>query len=101
MYDSPKQLRRRQQEADRAHGMSLSHQRRIPTISDAQWNATCNYHIEQILVCGALGYHASAAAQAQAIVHKAVQRRAYEIMREYGRAYGKAMQMARAEMFTA
>jgi hypothetical protein len=99
MYDSPKQLRRRQQEADRAHGMSLSRQRRIPVISDAMWAATCDHHVGQIYANA--DDSRTVHAHARALVHMALQRRAYELMRQYGRAYWKAMQMARAEMYSA
>lgn len=94
-YDSPTQLRRRQQAAENK-APRKRRQQAIKISSEAEWAGKCDFHIEQI--------HANsdwadmAGTHARALVHMAIQRRAYQIMADYGRAYWKAMEMAKHEL---
>jgi dihydroorotase-like cyclic amidohydrolase len=76
-YDSPKQIRRRQQEAEKPR-TALRPRRRIPAISEADWNRKCDYHVNGILTKGAAGYHEMAAAHAEALVFMAIQYRLWQ-----------------------
>lgn len=98
-YSSPKTLRRRQQAAEAPKRTQRPSPIKVSTAEE--WGRTCDFSLTCLLI-QADECHADAAGRhAQAIVHMAVYRRALQIMRDYHRAYWKAMQMAKHELYNA
>jgi hypothetical protein len=95
IYDSPATIRRRQQAAE-ARAPRPRRQRQIKILTDEQWNATCDFHIAEIHNKSI--YPDSVSAHARALVHMAIERRAAEIQQQLGRAYWKAVLVARHEL---
>ena len=100
-YDSPKQIRDRQNQRNNAWGGARrrSAQPRTPTvITDEEWGRRRAYHILRIHVDGDAGHCDAVVRHAQALVHMAIQRRALEVMRAERRDYWTAMDTARIEL---
>src|SRR5262245_18052631 len=96
-YASPKTLRARQTAAENtAAGKRTRKAQQVTIPTDEQWNATCDFHIEQIHTKAA--YPDSVLAHARALVHMAIERRAAEIQRDLKRARWKATLIARHEL---
>lgn len=100
-YDSPKQIRRRQNAAnDKA--ARISRPIKYKLISDEEWETTCAYHLNAIQEKSNKGdaFWADVAGRhARALASLAVCRRALEIQRDFRRAYWKATAMARHELY--
>lgn len=101
-YDSPKQIRNRQNQRNNAWGAARRRSAQphtITIVTDEEWERRRDAHIERIHECDAAGQCDAAGRHAQYIVHETTHRRALEIMRDFGRAYWKAMAMARHELY--
>lgn len=100
-YSSPKTLRRRQQAAENKPARKPRRAQVVKPMTDAQWSATCDGHIACIREWqdkGGAIFANTAGRHARTLVHMAIQRRAYQIMADFGRAYWKAMDIARHEL---
>jgi hypothetical protein len=95
-YDSPTQIRRRQEARNSATPKRARRASAIKVPTDAEWVAKCDFHIEQIHSKSI--YPDSVCAHARALVHMAIERRAAEIQQQLGRAYWKAILVARHEL---
>lgn len=99
-YESPKQIRRRQLNAENKTARRRARSdwdRRI--LTDEEWEATCDQHVACLLSCARDGWADSAGRHAQALVRMALERRALQIMRDLKRAYWKAKLIARHELY--
>lgn len=68
-YESPKQIRRRQRQAEnKAIRRRVA---RVKTITNQDWNATCDFHIGRIREHIERGYAQSAYRHAEALAHMA------------------------------
>ena len=93
-YDSPKQIRRRQEQAEDKPARRRQ-SRKIAVFTDRYWDQTCNYHLQGIHN----GTPDVAGRHARALVTMAAQRRALQIMRDKRiLAFWTAMDMARNEL---
>jgi hypothetical protein len=99
MYESPKQIRRRQQTRNEAPRRRERQPRALKTLTDTKWNAACEFHIGRILAQAEAGHCEAAGRHAEALVHMAVTRRALEIMRKERRDYYSAMDTAKEELY--
>lgn len=97
-YDSPKQIRNRQQRAnDKA--ARRRQPRTIKVMTDELWAKCCDFHLAGIRANAEVGLHENAGRHARAIVTIAVQRRATELMRTFALvSVWKAMDIARREL---
>ena len=96
-YESPKQIRNRQNAAnDKATRRRAQRQWEQRVLTDEEWAMTCFAHIAFLRACEK--YPDSAGRHARFLVTAAVERRAFQIMRDFGRARWKAMNMARHEL---
>jgi hypothetical protein len=96
-YDSPATIRRRQVAAEnRAPKRTRRAAASTKVLTNEQWSATCDFHITEIHNKSI--YPDSVSAHARALVHMAIERRAAEIQRDLGRAYWKAILVARHEL---
>lgn len=94
-YDSPKTLRRRDQAAEKPRRYRKF---TITVSSDCEWETVCNFHLRCIDEKGKQGWADSAGDHARALVHMAIERKAAEIMRDFGRARRKAIEIAKREL---
>jgi hypothetical protein len=94
-YDSPTQIRRRQNAADNRAGKRTRKASPIKILTESEWSAKCDEHISAINNPISTD---NAAARARALVHMAIERRASEIQRDLHRARWKAVAMARIEL---
>lgn len=99
MYESPKTIRRRQQARNEATRRGGRGPQVVTVPTDEEWERLCDFHVTRICERAEAGAHQAAGRHAQALVHAALQRRAYQIMRNLGRAYWKAMLVARHELY--
>lgn len=98
-YNSPKQIRRRQLNAENKATQPRRQRKSTITVStDEEWERTCNFSLACLHTQANEGHCDAAGRHAQAIVHMAIYRRALQIMRDFGRAYWKATLMARTEL---
>lgn len=82
-YDSPKQIRRRQQAAEN----KVSRRRQaqpVKVMTDEQWNHACDAMLFRLDSLTWQRQADSAGRCGQALVHMAIQRRACELMRDFG-----------------
>ena len=70
MYDSPKQIRRRQQRAENKPARRYT---KTKTDFNQDWNATCDFHVGRIRAHIKIGYAESAYRHAEALAHMARQ----------------------------
>lgn len=96
-YDSPATIRRRQNSKDAPRRRARSTQS-IRVSSDEEWDRACDFHLFCIRERAEAGAFDAAGRHAQSLVQMALIRRAHQIMRDHGRAYWKAMMMARIEL---
>lgn len=96
-YDSPKQIRNRQQAADKPR--RTRQPREIKVMTDERWSAVCDFHIAYLRDRLEAGNADSAARHARALVTMAVQRRATELMSTFALiSVWKAMDVARHQL---
>jgi hypothetical protein len=93
-YDSPKQIRRRQQERQPRRTRKPAP---IRVASREEWDRACDFHLDQIRTNS--NYPETAGRHARALVTMAIYRRAAEVMLETGTGHAyKAVNIARVEM---
>jgi hypothetical protein len=66
--------------------------------TDVEWELACEFHLARLREQMEQGYADAAGRHAQALVHMALDRRAAQVMRDLGRAYWKAILVARHEL---
>jgi hypothetical protein len=99
MYDSPKQIRRRQQARNDAPRKRTRKPSPIKVSSQEEWDRTCDFSLTCLHTQAEQGHADAAGRHAQAIVHMAVYRRALQIMRDDHRSYFGAMKDAMRELY--
>jgi hypothetical protein len=96
-YDSPKQIRRRQQAAEN----KVNRPRRQQTIkvsTEEAWGRNCDFHLKQIEGHGRADRQDAVVRHVQAMVQGAIYRRACQMMPKYSRSYLAVVEMARIEL---
>ncbi len=96
-YDSPKQIRNRQQAAEKTRRARQA--KPINVMTDEQWESFCNFHLSNLHRRANEECADAAGRHARALVTMAVQRRATELMRTFALiSVWKAMDVARHEL---
>lgn len=98
-YESPKQIRRRQQRAEDKPARRTRQPRTIKTFNDYEWVIVCEFHVGRIQEQINAGHAESAGRHAQFLAHAAVYRRAQQIMRDQHCGYVKAERAAKLELY--
>ncbi len=97
-YDSPKQIRRRQQRQTDAPRRT-KRMRATKTFTDQDWRDACAFHIERIQHQISMGHAEDAGRHAEALAHMAATRRAFEIMATERPGFYEALNRAKAELY--
>lgn len=98
-YDSPKQIRRRQQRQNDAPHKRTRQPRKTKIFSDQVWQSACDFHIGRIQEQINAGHAESAGRHAEALVHMAATRRAFEIMTTERLRFYEALNRAKTELY--
>lgn len=97
-YDSPKQIRRRQQARNDAPRRTRQ-PREIKVMTDESWDRFCDFHLFSLNAQIWQRNPNAAGRHAQALVNMAIQRKACQLMRDCELSVWEAMKAARVELF--
>lgn len=101
-YDSPKQIRNRQQAAENRTPRRTRQAQTVKTtktLADPDWNSACDFHVERIQHEISMGRSDSAGRHAEALAHCAVTRMAFAIMASERPGLDEAMKRAKARLY--
>jgi hypothetical protein len=97
-YESPKQIRRRQQQAENKASRPRR-TRTTKTFADAEWRGACEFHVGRIQEQINAGHADAAGRHAEALAHMAATRRAFEIMTSERPGFYEALRRAKVELY--
>ena len=97
-YDSPKRIRDRQNAANDKATRPRRTRQPIAIPTDTEWADACEAYVSVMNERIEAGRAEAAGRLAQHLAHAAIEFQARRIMRDFGRAYWKAIDMARHEL---